>query len=113
MRATQAMIGLAVFGALVFRPGTARPTEAWEQNLRESRGDATEQWASRTVWSCDRRKMVVVEGVRANEKIPPQRANLVASVLMDLMRYCTEEITAKVGLDQKITVAVNGRVYEN
>jgi thiosulfate dehydrogenase len=32
---------------------------------------------------------------------------------MDLMRYCKEEITARIGLDQKITIAANGRVVEH
>ena len=32
---------------------------------------------------------------------------------MDLMRYCNEEITARIGVDQLITVAANGRVFEN
>jgi thiosulfate dehydrogenase len=74
---------------------------------------AQDGWASRTVWACDQRKMVVVEGVRPDEKIPPQRAQLVADVLMDLMRYCNEEITARISVDQVITVAANGQVLEN
>jgi thiosulfate dehydrogenase len=57
--------------------------------------------------------MVIVEGVRADQKIPPARAQLVADVLMDLMRYCNEEITARIARDQLITVAANGRVYEH
>jgi thiosulfate dehydrogenase len=65
------------------------------------------------VWACDHRKMVIVEGVRPGEKIPPERAQLVADVLMDLMRFCNEEITAKIGTNQQITVAANGRVYEH
>ena len=36
---------------------------------------------------------MVVEGVRPGERIPPEKAQLVADVLMDLMRYCNEEIT--------------------
>ncbi len=72
-----------------------------------------EGWASRVVWACDQRKMVVVEGVRPDEKIPPARAQLVADVLMDLMHYCNEEITAKIATNQMITVAANGLVYEN
>jgi len=74
---------------------------------------AQDDWASRAVWACDRRKLVVVEGVRPGEKIPPERAQLVADVLMDLMRYCNEEITVRIGTNQMMTVAANGRVYEN
>jgi len=83
-----------------------------EQQRRESVG-ASDGWASRAVWACDRRKMVVVEGVRPDEKIPPARAQLVADVLMDLMRFCNEEITAKIAINQMITVSANGRVYED
>ena len=76
-------------------------------------GGSDEAWASRTVWACDRRKMVVVEGVRPDEKLPPAKAQLVADVLMDLMRYCNEEISARVAVDQRITVTANGQVYED
>jgi thiosulfate dehydrogenase len=74
---------------------------------------ADEDWASRAVWACDQRKLVVVEGVRAGEKIPPEKAQLVADVLMDLMRFCNEEITVRIGANQMMTVAANGEVYEN
>ena len=80
---------------------------------RGARVGAADEWASRDVWACDRRKRVIVEGVRADEKIPPQRAQLVADVLMDLMRYCDAEITARIAIDQTITVTSEGLVYEN
>jgi thiosulfate dehydrogenase len=83
-----------------------------ERDRAASVGPAQE-WASREVFACDRRKLVIVEGVRPDEKIPPERARLVADVLMDLMRYCNEEITARIGTDRRITVAANGRVYES
>ena len=51
--------------------------------------------------------------MRPDEKIPPERAQLVADVLMDLMRFCNEEITVRIGTNQMMTVAANGRVYEN
>jgi thiosulfate dehydrogenase len=76
-------------------------------------GGAGGPWASRTVWACDRRKAVVVEGVRPDEKLPPDKARQVAHLLMDLMRFCNEEITATIGVDQLITVQANGRVYED
>lgn len=71
-----------------------------------------QEWASRVVWACDRRKMVVVEGVRPDEKMAPEKAQLVADVLMDLMHYCNEEITARISRDEKITISANGRVYD-
>lgn len=67
---------------------------------------------TRTVWACDHRKQVVVEGVAPDAKLDPARAQLVADILSDLMRYCEEEITAEVGLDQRITIRTNGQVYE-
>jgi thiosulfate dehydrogenase len=81
----------------------------------EPRAQSGEQdgWASRTVWACDRRKAVIVEGVRPDEKLPAPKAELVAELLTDLMRYCSEEITARVALDETISVAANGRVYTN
>jgi thiosulfate dehydrogenase len=89
-----------------------RGTPALERARRALVG-AEDAWASRTVWACDQRKMVVVEGVRPDERIPRERAQLVADVLQDLMRFCNEEITARIGIDQSIAVAANGRVYEN
>lgn len=97
---------------LVLVGGATDRDRAGEEE-RRARVGADDAWASRAVWACDRRKMVIVEGVRADEKIPPGRAQLVADVLMALMRYCNEEITARIATDQVITVAANGRVYEN
>lgn len=74
---------------------------------------AAGEYASRTVWACDRRKQVIVEGVRPGEKIPHARAELVADVLMDLVRYCNEEIVASIGVDQRIRVSARGLVYED
>jgi thiosulfate dehydrogenase len=70
-------------------------------------------WASRTVWACDQRKAVVVEGVRPDEKLPPEKAQQVADLLMDLMRFCDQEITATIRTDRVITVRANGLVYED
>jgi thiosulfate dehydrogenase len=84
----------------------------------EPRGPAIDEgspegWATRTVWACDRRKAVVVEGVSPDQKMRPEKAQQVADLLMDLMRFCDEEVTATIGIDQVITVEANGRVYEN
>lgn len=112
----QQIAALALLGAVVLGASAVWASDdggtSEERNRRERVG-ATDQWASRAVWACDRRKMVVVEGVRADEKIPPERAQQVADVLMDLMRYCDEEITARIARDQRITVAAGGLVYEN
>jgi thiosulfate dehydrogenase len=70
-------------------------------------------WQSRTVWACDRRKAVIIEGARPDEKLAPARAQQVADLLTDLMKYCTEEITARIAIDETITVEANGRVYHD
>jgi thiosulfate dehydrogenase len=68
-------------------------------------------WASRTVWACDRRKAVIVEGVRPDERLSPAVAQRVADLLMDLMRYCEWEVTARIAVNEVITVTANGRTY--
>ena len=83
------------------------------ERTRRALVGAEDQWASRSVWACDRRKLVIVEGVRPDERIPPERAQLVADLLMDLMRFCDEEVTARIATNQTITVAANGMVYES
>jgi thiosulfate dehydrogenase len=72
---------------------------------------ATGGWASRTIWACDQRKAVVVEGVRPDERLSPAKAQRVADLLTDLMRYCTEEITATIDVNEVITVRANGLVH--
>ena len=101
----------ALLGALVTLVGAGVGSDAGRD--RRTAVGAGDEWASRAVWACDRRKLVIVEGVRADEKIPPRRAQLVADVLMDLMRYCQAEITARIATDQTITVSSDGRVFEN
>ncbi len=98
-----ALAGVAAVGGAAELRGAGPRVEAGE-----ARG-----WASRTVWACDRRKAVIVEGVRPDEKLPPARARLVAELLTDLMRYCQEEITARVGIDETISVEANGRVHHD
>ena len=100
-------VAVGIFGATWH----ARGSDA--VRARRALVGADEPWASRAVWACDQRKLVVVEGVRPDEKIPPAKAQLVADVLQDLMHYCSEEITARIGVNQQITVAANGQVYEN
>jgi thiosulfate dehydrogenase len=70
-------------------------------------------WASRTIYACDRRKAVIVEGVRPEERLAPAKAELVASLLQDLMRFCNEEIVARIDLRETITVEARGRVHHD
>ena len=104
-----AAIAAAALFAVVFVTGSERRATTGA----EPRAAAAGEWASRTIWACDRRKAVVVEGVPADRKLPPARARLVAQLLMDFMRYCDAEITATVSVNQVITVRADGRVYEN
>ena len=71
----------------------------------------TEPWATREVTACDQRKTVVVAGVRPDQPLPEAKARLVARLLMDLMRFCEEEIRAQVSTRDEIFISVNGTPY--
>ena len=73
---------------------------------------ATEDWATRTVYACDQRKVVIVEGVRADEKLSPEKAQQVADLLQDLMRYCNAEVKARIAKNELITLSINGLPYQ-
>jgi thiosulfate dehydrogenase len=73
---------------------------------------ATDEWATRTVYACDQRKVVIVEGVRADEKLPPAKAQQVADLLQDLMRYCNAEVKARIAKNELITLSINGLPYQ-
>jgi thiosulfate dehydrogenase len=65
-------------------------------------------FTTRTVYACDHRKAVVVEGARAGERLPPAKAQRVADLLTDLMRFCNEEVTAHISTTDVVTLSVNG-----
>ena len=102
-----AILALGAAGFIGF--GSADPALAEGSPATVSEGE----WASRTVWACDRRKAVIVEGVRSDERMGPEKAQQVADLLMDLMRYCKEEITANISVDEVITVHANGQSFVN
>jgi len=107
-RITAGALALAAAGAIAWSvAGAFSPARAAGGGIQVGEQDG---WTSRTVWACDRRKAVIVEGVRPDEKLPPAKAQLVADLLSDLMRYCTEEITARIDLNEVIHVEANGRV---
>jgi thiosulfate dehydrogenase len=108
-----AVAAVAATGTRAEATEAAPGTRAEANEAAPSEAGERDGWASRTVWACDQRKAVVVEGVRPDEKMPPARAQQVADLLMDLMRFCNEEITATIGIDQLITVRADGRVFEN
>jgi thiosulfate dehydrogenase len=99
-------ISRAAAGAIVLG-GLALAGAAWLGG-----GADQPEWTSRTVWACDQRKMVVVEGVRPDEKMTPRKAQQVADLLMDLMRFCDLEITAKIpATGEIVTLSVDGTPY--
>jgi len=65
----------------------------------------------RVVKACDQRKSVLVEGYSANQPLPQAKAQQVASLLTDLMQYCTEEVQARIATDERIFLSVNGSAY--
>jgi thiosulfate dehydrogenase len=94
---------LVLWAAVIGLGASALPERAAEADA----------WASRSVWACDRRKQVIVEGVSPDAKLPPAKAQQVADLLSDLMRFCNEEITARIAVDETITVEANGLVYRD
>lgn len=107
-RITAGALALATAGTIAWGlAGAHSPARAAASGVQAGERDG---WTSRTVWACDRRKAVIVEGVRPDEKLPPHKAQLVADLLTDLMRYCTEEITARIDLAEVIHVEANGQV---
>jgi len=101
---------VAGLGGLLLLGSTAHRLLA---GARSGSGAVQEAPLSRSVWACDRRKQVIVEGVAPGERLPPAKAAQVAALLTDLMRFCQEEITARIGLDEVITLQVDGRAYRD
>jgi cytochrome c553 len=67
--------------------------------------------ASRTVYACDHRKVVVVEGFEKDQKLPPEKAQQVADLLSDLMRFCNEEVTAHIAANDVVKLSINGMPF--
>ena len=65
----------------------------------------------RVVKACDQRKSVLVEGFSAGQPLPDAKARQVASLLTDLMQYCTEDVQARISSDNQILLSVNGSSY--
>jgi len=71
-----------------------------------------EGWLAREVTACDKRKTVIVEGARPDAPLPPEKARQVAALLQDLMRFCTEEVKARLTTEEEIFLSVNGLPYQ-
>lgn len=84
----------------------------WRIIAPQSQEVRADDWLAREVTACDRRKTVVVEGVRPDEPLPPKKARQVAALLQDLMRFCTEEIKARFTTEEEIFLSVNGLPYQ-
>ncbi len=66
----------------------------------------------RSVTACDRRKTVIVEGALPDQPLPAAKARQVAALLQDLMRFCDEEVTARMTSREEVFLSVNGLPYE-
>jgi len=71
-----------------------------------------DSWTERTVTACDKRKTVVVEGARPDAPLPPTKARQVAALLQDLMRFCNEEVKARLTTREEIFLSVKGLPYQ-
>ncbi|MCF6156307.1 MAG: hypothetical protein E3K36_13920 [Candidatus Brocadia sp.] len=68
--------------------------------------------AVQVVTACDGRKKVIVEGCNEGEVMPAHKARKAAELLMQLMEFCEEEITAKLPKTEMfIQLSVNGMPY--
>jgi thiosulfate dehydrogenase len=103
-----ALLAAGGLAALATARSSAAPVSGLPAGVQEGAQDG---WASRTVWACDRRKAVVVEGVRPDERLSPEKAQQVADILSDLMRYCNAEAVARIAVNERITLSVNGLPY--
>jgi thiosulfate dehydrogenase len=64
------------------------------------------------VTACDGRKKVIVEGCNEGEAMPEQKARKVAELLMMLMKFCEDEIVAKLPkAEMSIQLSLNGMPY--
>jgi len=54
-----------------------------------------EAWVTKTITACDKKKTVIVEGYRAGEVLPQEKARQVAKLLMALMKYCDYRVLAR------------------
>lgn len=98
-------VGLAVAVALVVGANIARPAG----DTPAVQAQQNTQW--RQVTACDQRKTVVVEGYSNSQPLPPAKARQVASLLTQLMQYCTERVDARITSDERIFLSVNGSPF--
>jgi thiosulfate dehydrogenase len=108
--ARRILIALSVVTAVALTLGLARlGAQGSSPQAAVSPKASPGKW--RVVTACDQRKTVVVEGYADNHPLPPPKARQVASLLTDLMQYCSEEVNAKITSDERIFLSVNGSAY--
>jgi len=87
-----------------------------DRNVVNARDMAIQQPAEKSVQivtACDGRKKVIAEGCYEGEVMPETKARQVAQLLMSLMEFCEDEITAKLPESEStIYVSVNGLPFE-
>lgn len=83
----------------------------WHELSVRNQAVAESRW-ERTITACDKRKTVIVEGARPDAPLPPAKAQQVAALLQDLMRFCTEEVKARIITREDIFLSVNGLPYQ-
>jgi thiosulfate dehydrogenase len=84
----------------------------WQMLMPDERTAQASDWLAREVTACDKRKTVIVEGARPDQPLPPEKARQVANLLQDLMRFCTEEVKARLTTEEEIFLSVNGLPYQ-
>ncbi|MBI3246011.1 MAG: hypothetical protein HYZ50_05850 [Deltaproteobacteria bacterium] len=84
----------------------------WKSFLGQSQEAQADGWLAREVTACDKRKTVTVEGARPDVPLSPEKARQVANLLQDLMRFCTEEVKARLTTQEEIFLSVNGLPYQ-
>ena len=72
----------------------------------------SEKQTVQIVTACDGKKKVIVEGYKEGEPMPEQKAREVARLLMALMDFCEQEITARLPkTEMAIKLSVNGKPF--
>ncbi|MFQ5963382.1 MAG: c-type cytochrome [Candidatus Scalinduaceae bacterium] len=73
---------------------------------------SSEKQSVQIVTACDGKKRVIVEGYREGEPMPEHKAREVAKLLMALMDFCEQEITARLPkTEMALKLSVNGNPF--
>ncbi len=72
----------------------------------------SEKQSIQIVTACDGKKKVIVEGYKEGEPMPEQKAREVAKLLMALMDFCEQDITARLPkTEMSIELSMNGESF--